>query len=259
MAGLQELDIHQVKETIRDAANRHLPVTVTVRHDERWINLQSRLLDIDPQRIYIQIPTNAEGHPWELGPAEKVGVTVKLKHHKYVFVSTVAGPDAFELDDGQKLPVVGLCWPSQMQRLQRRAYYRADVPEGCVIRASMWLGGMQSEPQQMTPDHPVFVGRVTNLSAGGFQFRTADDPGDRLETGYLAGVRIGFGPGQPSVFADAEIRHVAHDNGEIVVGLQFVGLEQTHDGRQILRIIGGKVTELQRMSLRTMAPSSLRV
>lgn len=58
-----------------------------------------------------------------------------------------------------------------------------------------------------------------------------------------------------SVFADAQIRRVIADGDEFVVGLQLIALEQTPEGKRALRLIGEKVGECQRQTLRQMAPS----
>ena len=258
MAGLQELDIRQIHEMISQAADRQLPATVTQHVGEAWINLQSRVLDVREERIWIQIPTESDGTPYELAPADRVGVTFKLRHHKYVFVATVAGLEYCPLTDGSRIPVVSLCWPTQMQPLQRRAFYRADVPESAVVRASVWLGGRNAEPSGTSSERPVFTGQVTNLSAGGFQFRTTDTAAARLDSGYLAGVRLVFGAGDQTIYADAQIRHVeaVKDEDLVLIGFQFVGLEQSAEGKQTLRFISLKVNEYQRYALKNMAPAS---
>jgi len=258
MAGLQELDIGQVNGILVDAAQRRVPATVTLRQDDRWINLRTRLIDCDKERIWMEVPTAYDGTPWGLAPAERVGVTFKLRHHKYVFLATVAGQEMLGLPDGTKLQVAAICWPTQMQRLQRRVYIRADVPDGSVVRASLWVGGREDEPAGTTPEKPVFVGRVINLSAGGFQFRTRDRAAEMLDPGDLVGIRIVFGTGEETVFADAQIRHVAPEDEGIAVGLQFVGLEQSDEGRQALRLIGSKVSEFQRLAPRETAPQDIK-
>ena len=56
----------------------------------------------------------------------------------------------------------------------------------------------------------------------------------------------------------ARIRHIAPDNDQFVVGLQFIGLEQTAKGKAALRLIGAKVAEFQRLGLHEMTSSGPR-
>lgn len=258
MLGLQELDIRQIREVISEAANRRVPAAMTFRDAGRWIQLQSRIIATDVERILLEIPTDGDGTPYEFSPADRVGAAFKLKHHKYICMVTVAGPQTLALDDGSGIQVLAICWPNQMQRIQRRAFFRAQVPGSCLVRVSFWLGGREAEPDGTTPERPVFTGRVTNISAGGFELRTADSLPPIIEGGYLVGVRISFGPGGDGLFADARIRHIVPEDDQSVVGLQFVGLEQTDEGRDAIRLIGTKSSEFQRLGLHEMTSSGAR-
>ncbi|HUU21590.1 MAG TPA: hypothetical protein VM389_03560, partial [Phycisphaerae bacterium] len=91
-----------------------------------------------------------------------------------------------------------------------------------------------------------------------FQFRTRDRAAEMLDPGDLVGIRIVFGTGEESVFADAQIRHVAAQDEDVAVGLQFVGLEQSDEGRQALRLIGSKVSEFQRLAPRETARQDIK-
>ena len=256
MAGLQELDIRQIKEVVGEATARHIPTTITLRTEEHWTHLRSRLVDVGDERILIEMPIDENGTPREFSPADRIGVTFKFKHHKYIFVATVGGAQPLALADGSGIQVLGLCWPTKMQRIQRRAFYRADVPAGSIVRASFWLGGRDAEPAGTTPDKPVFTGRVTNLSAGGLELHTSDPIPEALEVGYLFGLHVSFGTDGEPMFADAQLRRVARDEDHFVLGLQFVGLEQTSEGKKMLRFIASKVSEYQRISLREMSRSA---
>lgn len=259
MAGLQEIDVRQIQEIISEAASRHVPAVVTFRADSLWIQLRSRMVAADDERVLIEPPVAEDETPHEFAPAARIGIAFKLKHHKYVCAAVVAGPQPLVLDDGSSIQVLGLCWPTRMQRIQRRAFVRADVPPGCVVRASFWLGGREAEPDGTTPDSPVLTGRVTNISAGGFQVRTADRLPEIMESGYLVGVRISFGAGAEGVFADAQIRHAGPGGDGLVIGFQFIGLGQTVEGKDALRFIASKVKEFQRLAPRQTTPSGATI
>jgi c-di-GMP-binding flagellar brake protein YcgR len=258
MLGLQELDIRQIKEVISEAADRRVPVAMTLRDADRWIQLHSRIIAAGQERVLLEIPTDGNGTPHEFSPADRIGVAFKLKHHKYICMVTVAGLQTLALDDESSIQVLAICWPNQMQRIQRRAFFRARVPRNSLVRASFWLGGQEAEPDGTTLERPVFTGCVTNISVGGFELRTTDNLPSIIEGGYLVGVRISFGPGGEGLFADARIRHIAPEDDQFVVGLQFIGLEQTAKGKDALRLIGAKVTEFQRLGLHEMTSSGPR-
>jgi c-di-GMP-binding flagellar brake protein YcgR len=142
-----------------------------------------------------------------------------------------------------------------MHRMQRRAFLRVDVPHNRVVRVAFWLGGQDAEPTKSNPDRPVWFGRVTNLSAGGFQASCDDEGPKLLESGETVGVRISFGAADQTVRADAQFRHLIESAGKAHVGFQFVGLAQTSEGRRALQMIGSKAAQFHR---ETTAPAPRR-
>lgn len=247
MATLQELSIRQIDEAIQAAVDRQVPATITVRLDPGWETYHSHFVALDQGHICVELPRSPDGRPLHgFAPAEKAGVSFKLKHHKHTFTGTVAGLEARPMPDGQELPIIRICSPTRMHRMQRRAFTRAVVPEGRVVRASFWPGGREAEPSPPSPDRPLWSGRVINLSAGGFQLRMPHDAADQLQPGQIVGVRIWLGAGEEPVYADAQFRHRQAADGDVRLGFQFIGLAQTVDGRRALQAIGSKVGELQR-------------
>jgi len=247
MAVLQHLGNQQIDEVIRSAAERQVPATVTVRGQKGWVNLRSRVLDIREGHLWLEFPTSENGSPpHEFSPADKAGVSFKLKHHKHVFTGTVAASDQTQAEDGSPIGVLRVCCPTKMHRLQRRAFIRVDVPDNRVVRASYWSGGCEAEPDPPSALQPIWFGRVSNLSAGGFQVIGDEQALAVLDVGETVGVRIIFGAGGETVYADAQFRHVQQTEGQKLLGFQFVGLAQTTPGREALQLIGSKVAEYQR-------------
>ena len=247
MSVLQELNITQINEVIGAAAERCVPVVITAGTGSGLGNLHSRILAIRDEHILLEFPSAGDGGvPHEFVPAERIGVSFKFKHHKHIFGGILVGQERFQLEDGTDVPVLSVVLPVRMQRLQRRAFIRADVPSGRIVRGSFWLGGCDCEPTGTTPDCPVWSGQVLNLSAGGFLLSTPVQISDGLETGDTVGVRIVFGTEGESVFADAQFRHMSIEGDRANLGFQFVGLTETPEGRVVLQMLSAKVSEFTR-------------
>ncbi len=247
MPYLQELSTPQIDEAITAACDKHVPLTVTIRDSGRWITLRSRFLRVDQGHILIEYPQVEEGQPpHEFAPADKIGITFKLKHYKHITMVTTVGPRTMKLPDGTDAHVLCVCCPLKMHRAQRRAYLRVDIPPNRVVRVSFWQGGVEAEPTGGPEDDPVWSGRVSNLSAGGFQVVADAALAETLETGDFIGVHISFGAGSDWVRADAQFRHVQVTGESCLLGFQFVGLEQTPQGRKTLTSISQTVAELRR-------------
>lgn len=249
MVALQELQVSEIDQVLQSALERQIPVTVTLLENGHWVNQYTRLVEIGPQRVLIEMPVAAAaGQQHEFSPADKIGLSFKLKHHKYIVSGTVAGRQRHCGLDGVERGVLSVCKPSRMHRLQRRLYIRAVVPDGIIARASLWLGGREAEPAGVTPQTPVWSGRIMNLSLGGIQVTVSDSGVRLLETGDLLGVRMAFGAGQETVFGDLQLRHIAADGDNTILGLQLLGLEQTSDGRKAIAVLGRRITEFQRLA-----------
>jgi len=247
MATLQELNHQQMDEAIRAGTERNVPATVTIQAEESWRNLQSRLMALRDEHLLVGVPSgDAPRGAQSFNPADKIGMSFKLKHHKHIFTATVAGLAPGE-EDGASEPLLSLCWPTRMYRLQRRAFLRVDVPENRIVRAAFWFGGSRAEPAGTSPERPVWSGRVSNLSAGGFQLAVPNGVEQVLDVGDTVGVRLVFGTGRDTVHADAQFRHIQSNDEETLAGFQFLGLGHSAAGRQALHVIMTKVSQFQRL------------
>ncbi|MCD6304107.1 MAG: PilZ domain-containing protein [Planctomycetes bacterium] len=249
MAALQHLDNRQIDEVIQAACRHAAPAALTVQEDSAWLSFRSRFVAARGGHVWLGLPAEAsEGgrHAERFAPASRIGVSFKLKHHKHVFTAIVAGSEQVARPDGEPVAAVKLCSPTSMHRMQRRAFIRADVPPNRVVRASFWMGGVAAEPAGPNPLRPVWTGRVINISAGGFQLITDDQAVCGLEVGETVGVRISFGSGEPTVYADAQFRHVQPMAAGLAVGFQFVGLAHSDQGRKTLQFLGTKTAQFQR-------------
>lgn len=247
MPTLQELTVEQINEAMEGAVQKHLPLTLTAESENRWVNLRSRAIALSAEHLIIEPPTMDDGMtPYELALAEKVGISFKLKHHKHIFSARVAGTATVPLEDATEAAGVRICCPTRMHRLQRRAYIRADVPANRIVRASIWLGGRESEPAGTTADRPVWSGQVKNISAGGFAMRTSKHAAATLDVNDIVGVRMAFGAARETIYADAQFRHAEDDGDMVLMGLQFIGLTQSREGLATLQFISAKVGEFQR-------------
>ncbi len=257
MATLQNLTNQQIDEVLGAAAGRQVPATITIRDENGWTSFRTRFVALRQGHVLLEAPVPQPGEqPHEFKSADKVGVSFKLKHHKHVFTGTVAETASEQLDDGTQQTVLHVCGPTRMQRMQRRAFNRTDVPPNRIVRAAFWLGGLENEPSGTTPDQPVWSGRVVNISAGGVQLTSEQRLGDAVSPGDIVGVRISFGVGEQNVYADAQFRHALEEDGKFHLGFQFIGLGLTPESREALQIIGTKASQYQREL--THPPSHVR-
>jgi c-di-GMP-binding flagellar brake protein YcgR len=247
MPTLQDLSPQQINEAVSAAVERHVPMTVTLPSGPSWTTVSGRALAIRDGRLWLELlPADAAMILPTLNPADKVGVSFKLKHHKHIFTATATGKELFRLEDAREVPVLSLCRPREMRRLQRRAYFRVGVPDNRIVRSSFWLGGKSLEPMGGSPTTPVWSGRVANFSAGGCQVQADRGAAEALEEGDVVGIRLIFGLGEETVYADGEVRHTDVVSDKAFIGFKFLGLEQTQEGAATLQFLAHKITEFQK-------------
>ncbi len=246
MTTLRDLTIAQIDEAIAGAAERRLPITLTIPSGESWQILHSRFLGVREGHLLIEVPVADDGQPHEFKAADCIGVSFKFKHHKHVFSGTVAGSEKLRLDDGTETQVLSLCSPTRMKRVQRRAFMRAAVPAGRIVRASFWTGGLQAEPHRSSIQTPVWSGRVVNISAGGMLVSCDPAVAQVLDPGETVGMHISFGVGEEAVSCDAQFRHLEATEDETLVGFRFVGLDQTPQGEKAMQQISSWTARFKR-------------
>jgi len=256
MAKLQEMTQEQIGDVLQTAVAKQVPLTVTLRRDKSWVTCHTHLLsDGDPHMLLGELQVHDGQEVPRIASAERIGLSFKLKHHKHIFTVTAVGPEKFAGGGEDPNEALAVCWPTRMHRLQRRAYLRAELPEGRVVRASFWLGGRDNEPTQASLERPVWSGRLSNLSAGGFQVAMGPNEVWDLEMGETVGVRLAFEAGSESIYADAQFRHLDRLEDHILLGFQFIALAQDRRGRQALQYISSKVAEYHRQ-METRAKSA---
>ncbi len=256
MSSLRELEAGQIGEVLAASADKQVPVVVTVRCGNHWINLPSRAIGLGAGYYWLEMPgPDRAGEPYEFEVTDKIAVSFKLKHYKYLFTASVAEIRHICNDDIDATEAMCVYIPEKMQRISRRAFERVDVPGNRIVRVSFWQGGRDVEPTSADTDRPVFLGTVSNISAGGFRIKTNPDAAELFEVGDVAGIRMVFGPGDRSFYADAQFRHVAVDGDAVQLGFQFVGLGRTPEDLQALEMLGQKVMEFHSQAKAALSSS----
>ena len=115
---MQRLNTQEIDQAIIDAIAKHIPLSLSIQSDH-WTNLRSRFLDVHDGRLIVELPAAQDGKPNEFVPAERISLSFKLKHYKYLGSTRVRGITQFSLEDGTEISVLSLCSPMHMQKLKQ--------------------------------------------------------------------------------------------------------------------------------------------
>ncbi len=242
MAQQQEVDADIIEHVVKAAASRNSPVALTVRHDELWQSYRSRFLGLRGNQVWIEFAT--PNSPRALPPLEvgqKVGITFKQRHYKFVFTTILVEMAEFTPAPDVCVHGMQIAWPHRMFQLQRRMFQRVDVPGHRWAFVHFWEGGLGQEPQEELRDKLTYTGQLVDISAGGFRVRMlgTSDPG--FQTGDPLGCKLTVQGLNGNLRADGMFRHTTTDEFGVTLGIQFLGLTETSEGRvtldQIARLL----------------------
>jgi len=164
-----------------------------------------------------------------------VGICVHWGHFKYLFDST-----ALAVEPERRGIRISLHVPDKIERLPRRAYHRQPVPADTKVKVLFWHRGYLDEMNNnIKPEELYWQGRLLNLSAGGAQFEIEIEQKEHFQVGQLLGVQFTPMSYEKPLLLESHVRYLKEqpDNVAFRIGVEFLGLEASPEGRKILERI----------------------
>jgi hypothetical protein len=192
------------------------------------------LTNLGANRLNTHVLPTKNPRPLNIQINQPVGISLKYGHGKFIFETTVLAlePSPEQTSGG----TVVLRVPERIEIVQRRNYFRVDVPQSLKVNVLLWHRSSADTEQQVPPEH-YWQGKLTDISAGGAQIvvDTAQNPD--FKKGQFVGLRFTPMPYEMPLMFDAQIRNLlpTADDKSICLGLQIVGLEASPEGRQTLQ------------------------
>jgi hypothetical protein len=200
-------------------------------------------------KLYVEgYHTAGKPHPINIRIGQPVGMNFKHAYGKFVFDTVVV--DLEPSSDPESGGTIVLGVPDRIGVIQRRSYFRVNVPPVLKVNVVLWHRTGRRIPNEKT--HTYFEGRLMDISAGGAQVivplrRSAEAQADTggeadFHKGQFMGVRFTPMPYETPLMFNAQIRNVlpTADRTGLCIGLQIVGLEASEEGREVL----GRLTKV---------------
>ncbi len=257
---------------LQTATNKKISAIMSYLSKGRWHVSKVLLTSLADNKLSVEsATTRKKQHPVNIQVDQPVGISFKYEYGKFVFDTTVVALEpssqpGTEQDYGGKLILVV---PDRIEVVQRRSYFRVDVPESMKVKVVLWhsSSGRQAKKQvqdAMEEVHNYCQGRLVDISAGGAQVlvpypdeasspvsirresegnmtRTFCTEQLDLKKGQFVGMRFTPMPYETPLLVSAQIRNIlpTADGRSASLGLQIVGLEASPEGREVLtRLIG---------------------
>jgi hypothetical protein len=247
------------REILQTVIEKKTPAVMSYLSKGKWHVAKVLLTDLGANRLDVRVlpgrVTNDEPRAtsdcrtslMNIQVNQPVGISLRYGYGKFIFETTVIAlePTPAPTSGG----MISLMVPDRIEVIQRRSYFRVDVPGSLKVKVMLWhcrYTDERSEIQQTgtrtphtlrTPPEYYWQGKLTNISAGGAQIvvDTAQKPD--FERGQFIGLRFTPMPYEMPLMFDAQIRNILPitDQKSIYLGLRIVGLEASPEGRQVLQ------------------------
>jgi hypothetical protein len=183
-----------------------------------------------------------KAHPLNIQIGQPVGVNFKHAYGKFVFDTSVVGLEPST--NPQAGGTIVLAVPGRVGVVQRRSYFRVNVPESLKVKVVIWHRLSSRKPGEAP--HSYCEGRLVDISAGGAQVIIPLKPGPNgqppkeddfeFHRGQFVGTRFTPMPYEMPIMFSAQVRNIlpTADRQNLCLGLQIVGLEASDEGRQTL-------------------------
>jgi len=250
------LDRDESRDLLQKAIQDRVPGIMTYLSRNKWHVARIVMADTTGQRLHIEVVQGQAGRqPLNIQMGQPVGISFKYAYGKFLFDAVV---EAFEpCEEASNGGVIVVACPDQIETIQRRSYYRVQVPTSLKVNVVVWRRSGRPVPD--VPLHQYIQGRLVDLSAGGAQIAIVNQPHDPacagqakpdFRRGQYIGVRFTPLPYEMPLTFIAQIRNVLPtiDESAVCLGLQLVGLEASLEGRQTLSRITAVVDQYYAMN-----------
>lgn len=239
------------QELLLEAVARNAAAMVTLPSAGMEFCFRTRLLETGETGLYIESKSEIEGRLRELvANAKPIEVQFNVRGQRMGFQSSILDVEpAHQLNAGMTVHAARLAPPQQLEKVQRRAAYRLQVPATGILKMRAW-----SIPEHVPlRDRPLasqeLKVQLMDISLGGFRAGLRDRAGKTVRLVSDQRLRVQLLYQDIDLILEARCRGLP-DGEYDSYGLAFTKLQTNLEGRQALTALTKIVGELQRDEIR---------
>ena len=272
----------QPREILQTVIEKKVPAVMSYLSRGKWHVAKVSLTNLGANRLDIQVSprkmdsilqkahegtpsggtqmTTSKPSPLNIQVNQPVGISLKYGYGKFIFETTVVALEP-SLDPTSGGTIV-LLVPDRIEMVNRRSYFRVDVPGSLKVNVMLWHRrstdempitqqlATQTPDARRTPPQCYWQGKLTDISAGGMQIVVDCGQKPDFKRGQFIGLRFTPMPYEMPLMFDAQIRNIlpTADEKNICLGLQIIGLEASPEGRQVLQRLCNVVEHYYRIN-----------
>jgi c-di-GMP-binding flagellar brake protein YcgR len=237
----------KITSVLEQTASQQCPAVVSFLTKGKWHMLDAVFTAVSEKTVHINIQESQRYKAVTVQIDQPVGISFRLDSDKYIFESKVLGYECGPDQQCQGRIILDL--PERVEKMQRRAYSRATVPDSLNVAVNFWHRGYVFDCQEV-PVENCWQGELVDLSAGGLQISITAEQAPNFREGQVIGMQFTPLSYEKPLSIEGQVRHIAQtaDQDKYYLGVEFLGLETTMEGREKLQRIVNTVTSYQENS-----------
>jgi len=253
---------HALHETLESHCDQHAVVFIPTDDGPSAAAMPTRLIDVNGDRLAVQRPPWSDPSDGSVQTGYKTVLSLPRHGGRLEFETVVLGHDSCDVPGVGRLPTLILQTPSRAALVEQRSSFRTPLSVWPLTEVLVRPGLVDDTSVGRGPRRHRANAILRDVSPGGasLQVRSAHradwDP-SRCEPGTPVSVWLRIDGSEPLILP-AEVRNRRYDvrTGCLLLGVQFVGLEESAEGRALKQRLERFAAEMQRAGIRRMREHS---
>jgi c-di-GMP-binding flagellar brake protein YcgR len=247
---IENLSGNELLSALSQAVSSHKVGIMTYPNGGKWQVVRVGIIKCNEQFVVAEILSGDPVLTNQLRINQPVGMSFQMDFVKYIFESEICGAE--NPISGTEKGKILLELPDKIQKIHRRAYQRQPVPQELNVKVLFWHRGYLDRAYAIPVDH-YWQGQLLDLSAGGIRVGIGIDKKDCFTIGQIVGLQFTPMCYQKPILAEGHLRYITEDadNRTLSLGIEFLGLEVSVEGRTTLQRLLDIVEEYQKINGQT--------
>jgi len=253
---------HTMRQRLESHCRRHNVAFLSTDAEDSASAVPTRLIDVNAGRLSVQRPSwsDPSGDTFQTG--QRIALSLPQHGGRLEFETVVLQHEWADLPEVGRLPALALRTPTRAALVEQRSIFRTPLSVWPLTEVLVQPGPPDDMPVGRRPRCQKANAVLRDISPQGasVQVRSLDqadwDPsGCEPGTPVTVWLRI---QGSEPLIVPAEVRNRRYDmwNGCLLLGLQFVGLEASAEGRAVKQRLERFAADMQRAGIRRMRSRS---
>ncbi|MBW8017811.1 MAG: PilZ domain-containing protein [Planctomycetes bacterium] len=233
MSNAQALNPKEISDVMENTVESGQICVMSHLTKGKWHRIEVKIHSVSQKSIMLELLDSPAANT-DIQIDQPVGMSFEVDFIKYLFESTVIGfePAVNQEQTGR----IMIKKPISIEKMKRRSYKRVPIPDEMKVNTLFWHRGYTDDSTEV-PIESYWQGRMLDLSAGGAQITVTRKQFENFKQDQYIGMQFTPLPFEKPVLLEGQIKHiaaVADDTEMISLGIEFLGLEASTDGREKL-------------------------